>query len=271
MINYKIETFSNTQTSSNIPATPNNETCYNYIKNVKNWNVSDLTSNQQKVLFTMRALLGSQFSDNTKTFPFKDGCVIPSNHLPIYDIAETSTSLTVNPPNKQSITINATDSTMYPKGLYVDFTDPTMDYNKFKDFLDGAYLLYDSSFFVQQESLLNEIKRLKANRDNLKQNLANLVTQTNNVNNMATALQDPNSQCQQIKSENVNTLIPEWNNLIDKANYYAQRYDTLVGYINDGLSQVANLNQTYLNFESGIWQISGNNGSVNNLASLPSN
>jgi len=250
---YKIETFSNLTDSDVYPQTPNNLTCYDYIKNVKKWNVNELTPKQKRVLFTMRALLGSQYSDNTKVFPFKDGCVIPNEHLPIFDTTENANTLTVSPPNKSKITIGSTDSTMYPQGVYVNFTDPKVNYEKFKNFLDGAYLKYDSAFLKEKAKLEIEIKRLTQTRDNWKQVLADLVNQTNHYNNMTIALNNPNSECQKNKTYVSNTLIPQWNQAINSINYQSNRYWTLYGYINDGINQKAWLQRVYSDSQRGIW------------------
>ena len=233
MMSYKIETFTNLSDPTVFPQTPNNETCYDYIKNVKKWNVNELTDKQRRVLFTMRALLGSQYSDNSKVFPFKDGCVIPYEHLPIFDTSEATTSLTLLPKNKPPITISSTDDTMYPQGLYADFTDPNMNYNKFKDILDGGYLLYDSEFLIEENRLKEEIKRLTKIRDSWKQVLANLVNQTNNVVEKIALLNNPNSECQRAKATNID-LTNKWNQLMDAQNYYSNRHSALQGYINNG-------------------------------------
>lgn len=236
MRGYKIETFTTISDPTIFPQTPNNETCYDYIKNVKNWNVGQLTDKQKKVIFTMRALLGSQYSDNSKVFPFKDGCVIPKENLPIFNASEETTSLTVSPPNNRNkhITLSSTNETMYPQGLYVDFTDPNMNYDKFRDILDGGYQLYDSEFLIEERRLKNEINRLTRIRDSLNGVLANLVNQTNNVVQMTADLNDPNSECQRAKAQNV-TSIQKWNELINQQNYYQNRYWTLWNYSINGL------------------------------------
>ena len=262
MMGYKIETFSN---PTIFPQTPNNETCYNYIKNVKKWNVGELTDKQLKVLFTMRALLGSQYSDSSKVFPFKDGCVIPSEHLPIFDISEETKSLTVSPPNKSDITIYSTDKTMYPQGLYVDFTDPNINYEKFKDILNGGYLLYDSEFLREKKRLENEILNLTKVRDSWEKVLANLENQTKNVTGMTAALNDPNSECQREKAKNA-TLKNKWDELMNSENYYSNRYHTLLQYVNDGIVKRDWLMKVYFDsFKGKYWFNDGGNvKSINN-------
>jgi len=267
MMSYKIETFTNLSDPTVFPQTPNNETCYDYIKNVKKWNVNELTEKQRKVLFTMRALLGSQYSDNSKVFPFKDGCVIPYEHLPIFDTGEETKSLTFSPKNKAPITISSTDNTMYPQGLYVDFTDPTLNYNKFKDILDGGYLLYDSEFLIEENRLKEEIKRLTKIRDSWKQVLANLVYQTKTVVDKTALLTNPNSECQRAKTMNVD-LHNKWNRLIDAQNYYSNRYWTLYGYIQNGKVYLEWLKRVASDASIGRWWFH-DGGSVNLITNKP--
>lgn len=238
MMSYKIETFTNLTDPNAYPQTPNNETCYNYIKNVKKWNVDELTNEQKKVLFTMRATQGTQYSAETKVFPFKDGCAIPRNHLPIFNTDENASSLTVNPKNKSPITIEKTDKTMYPQGVYTDFTDPSMTFNKFKNFLTGAYDLYDSDFLIEKEKLEIEIKRLTSTRDYWKQVLADLVNRTNHYYRLTDSLLAENSECQEIKRYNLTVLLPEWNKLLGVNNDVVNRINQLWGNLWNGWTQI---------------------------------
>jgi hypothetical protein len=261
MMQYKIETFSNLIDPNVFPQTPNNETCYNYIKNVKKWNIDELTQEQQKVLFTMRALLGSQYSDDSKVFPFKNGCVIPYEHLPIFDADENIQSLTLSPPNKPSITLTATDTTMNPQGLYINFSDPNNNYDKFKDLLNEAYLRYDKDFLTERKQSDNEINALIKIRDNLKKELNDLVNQTNNYNSL---INDPNTECQKLIQNNNNVLIPKWNNSVNGSNYYVNRYNILAGYVQDGKNQINILKNIYQDAQNGRWKFT-EGGSVNNI------
>jgi hypothetical protein len=237
MMSYKIETFSNT-----FLQTPNNETCYNYIKNVKKWNVDELTKEQKKVLFTMRAAQGAQYSDNSKVFPFKDACVIPYNHLPIFNTSENATSLTVYPKNKPSIKINNTDQTMSPQGVYVDFADPEMTFDKFKDLLAGGYLLYDSDFIIESQKLNDEIKKLTNTRDYWKNLFNRLFQQTKHYNiNLIYSLSNPNSECQEIKKYNNSIIIPQWDKYLAENNIIINNINQLWSKITNAWNKIREL------------------------------
>lgn len=238
MRSYKIETFITLTNTDAYPQTPNNETCYDYIKNVKKWNVDELTKEQQKVLFTMRAIKGIEFSNDTKLFPFKNGCAIPREHLSIFNKNENANSLTVYPKNKSPITLNSTDATMTPNGIYADFTDSTMTFDKFKNILSGGYLLYDSDFLLEKTKLETQIKRLTSTRDNLKTELARLVTVTKNTNEDTALLLNPNSLCQQTKKYNVTILLPEWNKFLGINNNIVRRINQLWSHLWSGWTQI---------------------------------
>lgn len=84
-VSYPVRSSSVPYEDKTAPQTPNDMTCYNYIKNIKGWNVDELSKDQMKVLLTMRTLQGGQFTSDSKVFPYGDGCVIPKEHLPIFN------------------------------------------------------------------------------------------------------------------------------------------------------------------------------------------
>lgn len=250
MMSYKIETFINLTDQNIYPQTPNDYTCYNYIKNIKKWNVDELTKEQQKVLFTMRTLQGTQFNDNNKIFPYKDGCVIPREHLPIFNASIDKTSLTVTPPiydnngskigEKDNITIsyNNNDNKSYPKGVITDFSK--MNYNQFKDFLNGAYELYDSDFLINKRILEDELKKQIGIRDYYNMVKDDLIKETAVYNNKRNLLLDINSECQISKLYN-NVHLLEYNNLNDQNNIIVNQIKQLWDYIYDGWKQIYKL------------------------------
>lgn len=255
---YKIENFAELQSA---PLTANDMTCYNYLKNIKKWNLSQLNKDQLKVLFTMRAMQGSQFSADNKVFPFKDGCVLPKEHFPVFNKAEEDLSpMTVYPPtqlNKNTctnpsdkntappraplspyVTLPTTDVTEYPAGVKADFTK--MDYEQFKDFLQGAYELYDSDFLKDKRSLEAEIARLEKVRDMWISIRDNYNATRKEYEQKLKVLLDTTS-CLPDKRYNRDVLQPEYNRYTDQANSIINNINTLWGYIWEGWLQIWNL------------------------------
>jgi hypothetical protein len=172
---YKIETFSNLSDFMAFPQVPDDTTAYNYCRSVKKWRVDHLSHQQKRVLYTMRALQSKQFSANNKVFPFKNGVVIPRQHLPIYNRnSDDPATLTVHPPTvdivhwiksnnikdpvaepiprSDPVSIVITEENDTPEGLYVDMTK--MNFTDFKRLLSGLYELYDSEFLREYKILV---------------------------------------------------------------------------------------------------------------------
>lgn len=177
------------------PESPNDLTCLNYVQRVKGWNIDELSEEQKRVLYTMRTLQTSQYSPNTKLFPFAGGCVIPRQHFPIFqkDINDRS-ALSVTPvtvvngvpvPQRQ-ITVPFTEVDHTPDGVYVDFSK--MDFNQFKDFLNGAYRLYDEEFIKEKDVLVDQSTRLDGKIKVLESNLYDLKRQTETMRNRKQSL-----------------------------------------------------------------------------------
>lgn len=258
MMAFKIETFANLSDPNVFPQTPNDASCFNYIKNIKKWNTDELNKEQLRVLYTMRTLQGGQFSSDNKVFPYKDGCVIPKEHYPIFNKElNDDTPLNVYPPNEISknacttgtknnmepypmlssrYTLDNTDINEYPKGLKIDFSKT--NYQQFKDILQGSYNLYDSEFLQEKHRLEDEIKRLEGIRDHYKGVLENLVNQTNYWIQEKNKLLDPNSQCQQTKRYFYSVVMPEWNGHISTARNIINQINTLWGYLWEGWIQI---------------------------------
>lgn len=242
------------------PQTPNDMTCYNYIKNIKGWNIDELSKDQMKVLLTMRALQGGQYTADSRVYPYGDGCVLPKEHLPIFNRNEDDlTPLKVKPtassnkntcsnpndnnpdrqPVNKSVTLNATAPAEYPAGLKADFKK--MNFDAFKDFLQGAYPLYDKEFLVEKKKLQDELVKQTKIRDwweAYRQSLQNAAAEFDNKNNTLT---NYNSKCQVTKRGNKNTYMPEWNNKLSEINTDIGLINTLWGYIWDGWMQIWNL------------------------------
>ncbi len=242
------------------PQTPNDMTCYNYIKNVKGWNVDELSKDQLKVLLTMRALQGSQYSADSRVYPYGDGCVIPKEHLPIFNRNEHDLSpLTVRPtrtsnkntcsnpndntpdvqPVNSSVTLNSTGAGEYPNGLKADFK--TMDYQKFKDFLQGAYELYDSEFLTEKKRLQAELVRQTRIRDWWNSYRQSLQDATTDYDTRKNALLAYNSACQITTRGNQNQYMPEWNQRISDMNSNIWSINRLWSYLWNGWIQIWNI------------------------------
>lgn len=243
------------------PQTPNDMTCYNYIKNIKGWNVDELSKDQLKVLLTMRALQGGQFSADSKVYPYGDGCVIPKEHFPIFNKAEEDlTPLTVRPsktsnkntcsnpndntpdrkPVNASVTLSATDVAEYPSGLKADFKK--MNYDAFKDFLQGAYDLYDKEFLVDKKRLQDELKRQIKIRDWWNSYRQSLENSTKDYDNKRNALLRHDSNCQITTRGNHQVHMPDWNNKISQINNNIGLINRVWSYLWDGWVQIWNMN-----------------------------
>lgn len=229
MMAYKIETFTNLSDPDVFPQSPDDSTAFNYLKMVKRWNTLSLTEQQKRVLFTMRALQSRQYASDTRVFPYKDGIVIPFEHLPVFNHNPNNTSqIVVNPPtvnlvdwirdrrrrdpvNEQPprsspITIEVTEAQDDPEGLYLDLGK--VNFETFKSCLNGLYELYDSEFLFELKHLVKDKRYLSDTlKPALERELQDLIAQTNHWNSKRAALdhthnREPEQRCQ----EHINAL-----------------------------------------------------------------
>lgn len=232
MQSYKIETFANTEDTTAFPQTPNDLTCYNYIKNVKNWDVNSLMPDQKKVLFTMRTLQSTQYAPDSKIFPYKDGCVIPKEHLPIYNKdTNDTTPLDIKTDNKTT-TIPYTKSDEYPEGVVVDLS--TNNFDDFKKFLSDAYTLYDADQIKDRDLLMKQINSLTKTRDDLNVQLKAIKDSIAKYTSQLNILNDPNDVCQR-----------DAKTLADLKSQNAQQEATLIDINNQISSVVDSINTAY--------------------------
>lgn len=194
----------------------NNETCYNYIKNIKKWDVDSLTPQELKVIFTLRTLKNTVLSDYNKSFVFMDGCVIPDEYLSIYNFTKQpvivtpiqnnliSNNLVSNPIYLDPITLPYTKDTMFPKGNYIDFTIINTFY-AFRNIINGLYALYDKEFIEEYNNLNNQLESLKQDENRLKNQYDYLVNETNKYNDLNIEMKN-----------NIRNIQNEFNNNVTK-------------------------------------------------------
>jgi hypothetical protein len=125
-------------------------TCRDRIINYKNFNLDDLTEEQQKVLSTLRILNAKVYSDDSRDFPdWKNSCVIPSDHLLIFNKDPANTSNWLN--------MRYTKENEVPKGYVIDLDKYTE--SSFKQLLTDLYKLYDKEFIDQMNELQDKIDK----------------------------------------------------------------------------------------------------------------
>ena len=110
---------------------PATETCWAHIKTNMKWNPDVYTDNEKKVLMTMRSVNRKGYEDDTRYFPgTKKYCVIPKEHLPIYNKAANEWqqpwdlyNAIPNPDSKGFF--RPTQDNEAPEGLVVDLAKHT--------------------------------------------------------------------------------------------------------------------------------------------------
>jgi hypothetical protein len=194
---------------------PNVESCWQHIISTFNWNVDSYDAGQKKVLLTMKKLNADSYESDNKIFPgWNNSCVIPREHLPIFNKSVEESGgwdLYNNDPQINSKGyMRATNLSEHPGGYVVDLTKH--DEKSFQKFLNSAYQLYDKEFFDAKSALEEEIrkwsniKRDKSNQlDDLRGKVHYNVVSYN-------SLMDPNSACQQDKGT-LERMINDYNSL----------------------------------------------------------
>lgn len=224
--------------TSNIPNTPSDYSCYNYIKNNKNWNLNELSTDQKKVLFTLKAGQTDTYDNNSLEFPYTNSCIIPTNHYDIFNITQKPDN-TVNinidktltkdsnyNPRKTLYTLPLTSSKDYPTGVKINLDDENLTFDDFKNILNGLYQQYDDEYIQNRIKLTSEITRLDKYYDDLVVTYTNTINDTNGIQAKITALTNPNSEC----SRNTASL-PSYTNRKDI-------YDNYNSYLSQRVSDV---------------------------------
>lgn len=202
-----INNIENFNQNNNVPDDPNDYSCYNYLKKYKNWDVDSLSSDQKKVLFTLKAGLTDSYDNNILQFMFTNSCIIPQNHFDIYNIqlkSNNTCDINIDPslqndsnykPVKTSYNLPYTSTKDYPNGIKINLDDDNITFDKFKDILNGLYQQFDKEYIINRKTLLNKINTLNAEYDNLVTQNTNTVNDINHVNSLINGLNDLNSEC----------------------------------------------------------------------------
>lgn len=217
------ETFIN-----NIPNTPSDYSCFNYLsKYKKNWNLNELTSDQKKVLLTLKAGLIDSYDENSLEFPYTNSCIIPQNHYEIFNLnvnSITGTDINVDPsfkPKQSKYSLMLTSNKDYPYGVKINLDDDKMTFDNFKDILNGLYQQFDKEFLQQKKELLSVIDGLDKEYDELVVNYTNVINDTNKIQSNINSLNDNNSTCKKSKNnlpgiKNIKNIYDTYKSYIDK-------------------------------------------------------
>lgn len=233
---YKTETFANLSDPSMYPQTPNNLTAYDYIAKVKKWNVRRLTKDQLKVLYTMRALQSFQYAADTKVFPFRDALVLPKEHFPIFNRNINDTSpMTVYPPGKKAITLQYTSQTDYPQGIMFDCQH--MTFEQLRDFLAGAYELYDEEIIIIKRQLQEQITKATKLKTFYEKELQRITSLAEWWENAIAKYIAPGSPYDIVKNE-VRELRNKYNRWLRHNQQVLQTNDQLISTINQGVNRI---------------------------------
>ncbi len=185
-------------------------TCKDRILSYKNFNLNDLTEEQEKVLQTIIPLNATIYEDDTLEHPYwQNACVIPNSHLPIFNIDQNKKDDWIINNNKLRYTkVNET-----PNGYVIDLNK--YDESSFKQLLSDLYLLYDKEFLDAKADLQKKIdqwteaKKLKELE--LKEINADIENNQIILNNMI----NPDTDCQSNKTK-LDDLLDQLNNQENK-------------------------------------------------------
>ena len=179
------------------------KSCWQHLRDYKKWDINKFDKNEQKTLMTMRKLQAKSFNDDNMNFPSWDKCVIPKDHLPIFNKDKN-----LQEPwdlNNDIPDINSQGYMRYtqinetPDGYVIDLAKH--DEESFKKFLGTAYRLYDKEFFDEKAFLENEIVKWTILFNQKTEELRVLTLKNNEILNQINDLNDPNSQCQKDRIE----------------------------------------------------------------------
>jgi hypothetical protein len=196
---------------------PNVESCWQHIVNTFNWNVDNFDAGQKKVLLTMKKLNANSYEDDNKIFPgWNNSCVIPKEHLPIFnkDSGETTPWDLYNsdPQTNSQGYMRSTNLNEHPGGYVIDLTKH--DEKSFQKFLDTAYQLYDKEFFDAKTVLDIEISKWSEIKNIKNQQLEDLRSKVSDNVNGYNSLMNSSSECQRDRVS-LEILIKDYNSLKD--------------------------------------------------------
>jgi hypothetical protein len=183
MSSYKIETFVNleqTTVASDIPNSPNDFTCYNYLKNFKkDWDIDQYTDGQKKMISVMRTGLSTRKSDVTTNNPYTHSCIVPFQHLQTFGISNNCSI--------QNHKLQYTKQLETPTGCVIDLRSEYDDESKFKSLLNVMEEGYNRDYIDQIRSLEAQIAAMERDIENAKQTEKQLDVE---ITNLSTTYQD---------------------------------------------------------------------------------
>jgi hypothetical protein len=153
---------------------------------------------------TLRKLNSTSYSDNNMNVTGRnDFCVLPKEHLPIYNRSKNM----VGPldfynevPLPDSLGyMRPTEGNETPSGLVIDLRKHNE--RSFAKLLDEAYKIYDKEFFDEQKRLKDEIEKWKDIKRGKERQLETLKNEVSSTQNQYDRLLDYNSECQRNKRE----------------------------------------------------------------------
>jgi hypothetical protein len=185
-ISYKYtETFKNPDDPLNYPQTQDNYGCYDYIKNVKQWNPDTYTKDQKKALFQFRAGIGTESGNIENMFPFTNTCILPTSHLQLFNVQNCKLG---------DYQLLNTPKNIAPEGCMIKLDEHYTE-DSFKKFLTDAYTIYDYDNIMLINNLSNQMMSLCNQMMSLCNQLNNVEIEKQNWITLDTNLLAPNSEC----------------------------------------------------------------------------
>jgi hypothetical protein len=143
---YKIETFINldqTTVAIDIPKSPNDFLCYNYLKKIQKWDIDKYPSNIKRMILPMKTGFADRKSDIMINSPYNGKCFIPTESLNVLGISGEDCSI-------KDHTLEKTDD-----GCEINLRYGYSSEDKFNDLLKSM----DDSF---NDGYIKKIKELTA-------------------------------------------------------------------------------------------------------------
>lgn len=156
MSSYKIETFVNlsqTTVASDIPQSPDDFLCYNYIKKNIDWDIDNYNERIKRMISSMRTGLANRKSDLATNNPYTDSCVVPKEHMNLFGISDDC--------KIQDHQLKKLDGMQTPNGCTVDFRDDYKDEERYKDLLTKMEYAFNEDYIKQINALKAEIAQLE--------------------------------------------------------------------------------------------------------------
>lgn len=180
-------------------------TCKDRILNYKNFNLNDLTEQQQKVLFTLIPLKAKIYEDNKlEHSEWQNACVIPKSHFPIFNLDKNKT----DDWNINNNKLKYTNVNQNPEGFVIDLDK--YDETSFKQLLSDLYPLYDKEFLDAKIDLENKINQWTEARTLKQLELATVNTDIITYQTMLNNLTNADNECQ-INKRNRDDLFQKLN------------------------------------------------------------